>query len=82
MALELTGIDNVEFYSSHYLDAVLEGDLKAVFARWRKQRDEDGKRPPYEALAGLAIGQRPPPGPVRSPLAGRRARRPEGRLST
>ena len=30
MALDLTGIDNVEFYSGHYLDAVLEGDLKAT----------------------------------------------------
>jgi hypothetical protein len=33
MALEFAGIDNVgEFYSGHYLSAVLEGDLKATFA--------------------------------------------------
>ena len=30
MALEFSGIENVgEFYSGHYLTAVLEGDLKA-----------------------------------------------------
>ena len=36
MALDLTGIENVEFYSGHYLDAVLEGDLKSVFKRWKQ----------------------------------------------
>ena len=55
MALELTGIENVgEFYSGHYLSAVLEGDLKAIFAKWKQGKDEDGTRPPNEALAGLA----------------------------
>ncbi len=36
MPLDLTGIQNIgEFYSHHYLDALLEQDLKGLFARWR-----------------------------------------------
>lgn len=54
MALDLTGIENVDFYSAHYLDAVLEGDLKAQFARWIKAKEEHGKRQPWDALAALA----------------------------
>ncbi|MEQ9498742.1 MAG: hypothetical protein RIT81_17825 [Deltaproteobacteria bacterium] len=55
MALDLTGIDNVgEFYSHHYLETLLEGDLKSTFARWR-QDDKDGKgRSPARKLHGLA----------------------------
>lgn len=38
MALALPGIENSnEFYSQHYLDEVLEQDLKALFARWQEQ---------------------------------------------
>ena len=48
MALDLTGIENVEFYSGHYLDAVLEGDLKGLFETWRKAEDEDGRKAPYK----------------------------------
>ncbi len=37
MSIDLTGIQNVgEFYSHHYLDALLENDLKGLFARWRE----------------------------------------------
>lgn len=54
MALDLIGIDNVEFYSGHYLDAVLEGDLKSVFDKWKKEKEESGARQPHELLAGLA----------------------------
>jgi hypothetical protein len=37
MPLDLTGIQNVgEFYSHHYLDALLENDLKGLFVRWRE----------------------------------------------
>ena len=54
MALDFSGIENVEFYSGHYLSAVLEGDLKATFKKWKAAKDEEGKRPPQEALAGLA----------------------------
>jgi hypothetical protein len=31
MAFDFTGIDNADFYSGHYLTALLEGDLKSIF---------------------------------------------------
>ena len=38
MAIDLIGIENCnEFYSQHYLSELLEGDLKALFARWKEQ---------------------------------------------
>jgi hypothetical protein len=41
MAFPLTGIENVnEFYSQHYLDEVLEQDLKDLFATWQVQAAE------------------------------------------
>ncbi|MEQ8765811.1 MAG: N-6 DNA methylase [Planctomycetota bacterium] len=54
MPLDLTGIDNVEFYSAHYLDAVLEGDLKELLQRWRHEKDEDGRKLPWESVRTLA----------------------------
>ncbi|HYD48264.1 MAG TPA: hypothetical protein VEB21_07950 [Terriglobales bacterium] len=54
MALDLAGIENVEFYSGHYLQAVLEGDLKQVFERWKNDKEEHGRKPPFELLHGLA----------------------------
>ena len=55
MALEFSGIENIgEFYSTHYLSAVLEGDLKTIFKKWKIAKDEDGKRPPNETMGGLA----------------------------
>ena len=56
MALDVSGIDNVgEFYGGHYLNAVLEGNLKPTFDRWKKAKEESGARLPYESLAGLAV---------------------------
>jgi len=51
MALLLTGIENSnDFYSQHYLDEVLEQDLKALFARWK---EESGSPPAkLRAMAG------------------------------
>jgi hypothetical protein len=55
MALDFSGIDNVgEFYSGHYLSAVLEGDLKQIFQEWHDRKAGDGTRPPNEVLAGLS----------------------------
>jgi hypothetical protein len=54
MALDLTGIENVEFYSGHYLDAVLEGDLKGLFDKWKKAQADHGTKPPYERFAPVA----------------------------
>ena len=39
MAIDLTGIRNEnEFYTHHYLSAILEQDLKDVFKKWRESR--------------------------------------------
>lgn len=54
MALDLTGIENVEFYSGHYLTAVLEGDLKDLFKRWKQVEDDGGPRAPYEGFNPVA----------------------------
>ncbi|MBM7572942.1 Eco57I restriction-modification methylase domain-containing protein [Aquibacillus albus] len=51
MAIDLTGISNVnEFYSHHYLDSLLEGDLKGLYRKWKETDD----RSPYEKLSGIA----------------------------
>ena len=54
MTLSFTGIENVEFYSGHYLDAVLEGDLKQQFDVWAAAERDSGVRPPWKLLDGLA----------------------------
>jgi len=38
MSFSITGLENVnEFYSQHYLDDVVERDLKSLFDRWKDQ---------------------------------------------
>jgi len=62
MALNLTGISNEnEFYTHHYLSAILENDLKELFAKWSAQEEQsstDGQpatwRTPYAKLGGLS----------------------------
>ena len=54
MALSLTSIENVEFYSGHYLDSVLDGDLKGTFAKWKVAAEETATRQPHERLRSLA----------------------------
>jgi hypothetical protein len=50
MPIDLTGINNEnEFYTHHYLAAILEGDLRPVFETWSQQ-----ECPPWDALRGLA----------------------------
>jgi len=50
MPIDLTGITNEnEFYTHHYLAAILEGDLKSLFEAWAQQ-----ERPPWETLRTLA----------------------------
>src|ERR1017187_6987495 len=50
MALDLTGITNEnEFYTHHYLAAILEGDLKPLFEGWSKLEN-----PPWDGLRALA----------------------------
>ena len=56
MALDLTGIANRgEFYSHHYLDALLESDLKPLLKQWADAESATPPvRAPYKRLAGLA----------------------------
>ena len=55
MSLDLTGIHNVgEFYSHHYLEAVLGSDLKEVFKRWREREKDDGRPTPYKKFSRLS----------------------------
>jgi len=55
MALDISGIGNVgEFFSQHYLDALLEKDLKDTLARWAKRKAEDKVPAPQDRLARLA----------------------------
>ncbi len=54
MALDLTGINNEnEFYTHHYLSAILENDLKDLFKKWESRKKEEGVRPPYAELRGI-----------------------------
>lgn len=62
MAINLTGISNEnEFYTHHYLSAILENDLKDLFAKWSAQEEQSGAagqsatwRPPYAKLGALS----------------------------
>ena len=57
MATDLTGINNEnEFYTHHYLTAILEGDLKEVLGQWsQREREEEGFRSPHVLLRGLNL---------------------------
>ena len=55
MALDLTGISNEnEFYTHHYLAAILENDLKDLFATWAKAEEEGKGKPPADLLLALS----------------------------
>lgn len=48
----MIGVDNVnEFYSDHYLAAILDGDLKAVVDAWKAAAPADGRLPPDRLTA-------------------------------
>jgi len=53
--LDLTGITNEnEFYTNHYLSAILEEDLKKLYKEWAALEKEENQRAPYSLLAGSA----------------------------
>ncbi len=55
MALDLSGIVNVgEFFSQHYLEALLESDLKQTFGAWSQAEKDGGPKAPPKRLAALA----------------------------
>ena len=54
MSLDTTGISNEnEFYTDHYLRAILEDDLKGVFSRWKEDSEKSGSKPPDQLLRAL-----------------------------
>jgi len=58
MALDLTGLTNRnEYYSQHYLLALLEGDLRDLVARWNQTAadnpDSEAHRAPPDRIRGL-----------------------------
>lgn len=55
MAIDLAGINNEnEFYSHHYLMAILEGDLKELFSRWTTLEQEENIKSPYKKIKTLS----------------------------
>ena len=55
MAIDFTGIYNEnEFYTHHYLAAILEKDLKDVLNKWKQQDKDENIRPPYAGFKGIA----------------------------
>ncbi|RLB90165.1 MAG: hypothetical protein DRH26_10180, partial [Deltaproteobacteria bacterium] len=55
MAIDFTGIINEnEFYSHHYLSAILENDLKDVLKEWKDAEKNKDTRPPYVELKGIS----------------------------
>ncbi|MBI4917347.1 MAG: hypothetical protein HY825_16025 [Acidobacteria bacterium] len=54
MPIDLTGIENTnEYYTSHYLAAILEQDLKEVFRKWEEEKKERGIQPPFARLSAF-----------------------------
>ena len=51
----MIGITNVhEFYTEHYLAAILAGDIRPVLQQWRAQaQQEDGQPTPMRQLSAL-----------------------------
>ncbi|MCG6134003.1 MAG: N-6 DNA methylase [Nostoc sp. LLA-1] len=52
---KLIGITNEnEFYSNHYIDAILKDDIKGIAQRWREAAAENETKSPPELLGSLA----------------------------
>jgi len=55
MAIDFTGITNEnEFYTHHYLSAILESDLKDVLKKWKDLDKVEDIRPPYVKLKAIS----------------------------
>ncbi|MEQ8223744.1 MAG: hypothetical protein ABRQ37_15630, partial [Candidatus Eremiobacterota bacterium] len=55
MSFDLTGIENVnEFYSHHYLNAILEDDLKDLFKNWKEEEEKKDKKAPYSVIFAMS----------------------------
>ncbi|MEQ8225360.1 MAG: DNA methyltransferase, partial [Candidatus Eremiobacterota bacterium] len=55
MSFDLTGIENInEFYSHHYLNAILEDDLKDLFKNWKEKEEKESQKAPYSLISGMS----------------------------
>jgi hypothetical protein len=59
MAIDLTGIKSEnDFYSQHYLYAILDGDLKGLLKKWEPAEeggeDKTATKPPFQELGKLS----------------------------
>ncbi|MEB3290369.1 MAG: hypothetical protein VKI82_10665, partial [Leptolyngbya sp.] len=63
--MPLTGITNAnEFYSNHYLDAILKDDIKGVAQRWREMEEAPEPSPLAPLPEGEGNRTSKPPSPV------------------
>jgi hypothetical protein len=54
MTIDTTGIENTnEFYTNHYIAAILEQDLKDLFKKWNEDKKEKGIQPPFAKLRAM-----------------------------
>ena len=54
MAIDISAINNVgEFYSNHYLDAILEKDVKSLINAW-EEAEGNGYKAPHKRLSALS----------------------------
>ncbi|MBF0227421.1 MAG: class I SAM-dependent DNA methyltransferase [Desulfobacterales bacterium] len=54
MTIDITGITNEnEFYTHHYLSAILENDLKEIFSFWKQKEESEGIPQPYTKIRSL-----------------------------
>lgn len=54
MPIDLTGIGNEnEYFTFHYLNVILENDLKGLYAQWAEQEKNSDGKPPYQRLSNL-----------------------------
>ena len=57
MAADLTGIlSENEFFTGHYLAALIEGDMRGTIAEWKKREAETDWKTPWSRLASLSGG--------------------------
>ncbi len=57
MAADLTGIlSENEFFTGHYLAALIEGDMRGTIAEWKKREAETEWKTPWSRLASLSGG--------------------------
>jgi hypothetical protein len=55
MAIDLTGITNVnEYYTNHYINTILEEDIKNVISTFKQKAEESGQKTPWSAVRAFS----------------------------